>query len=291
MQRRRLDHPRILIVGCGDVGSRVLAILGHRFRVFALTHSAGRLSALRAAGAIPVLADLDRRESLFRLAGLAPTVVHLAPPPATGIIDTRTRSLVRALGHVERFVYISTSGVYGDCADAFVDETRPVAPQTSRAARRVDAECVLRKWARESGARLTILRVPGLYGADRLPLARLAARTPALIENEDVYTNHIHVDDLARIAVAAIMRGAPQRVIHAVDDSAMKMGDWFDLVADAHGLERPPRVSREALAALVSPNLLTFMRESRRLSNDRMKIELGIALNYPTVAAALPRWK
>ena len=265
----------------------MLALLGYRFRVFALTHSADRIAGLRAAGAIPVHGDLDDPESLFRIAGLATRVVHMAPPPATGRLDVRTRRLVAALGRVERMVYVSTSGVYGDCQGEEVAETRRVAPATARAARRVDAEQVLRNWARRSGARLTILRVPGIYAKDRLPLARIAAQTPALAASEDVFTNHIHADDLARIVVAAAMRGAPQRVIHAVDDSVIKMGEWFDLVADAHALPRPPRISREELATRVAPNLLSFMSESRRLSNARMKTELGITLAYPTVADGL----
>lgn len=283
----RLNSPRILIVGCGDVGTRVLALLGVRFRVFALTHSAERIAALRSAGAIPIHGDLDDPASLFRLAGLARTVVHLAPPPASGKLDLRTRRLVSALGRVERMVYVSTSGVYGDCQGEEIAETRRAAPATSRAERRVDAERVLRNWARESGARLTILRVPGIYARNRLPLSRICAQTPALTASQDVFTNHIHADDLARIVVAAVMRGAPQRVIHAVDDSVIKMGDWFDLVADAHSLPRPPRLSRDALAERLAPDLLSFMSESRRLSNARMKVELGVKLAYPTVADGL----
>ena len=265
----------------------MLALLVDRFRVFALTHSSDRMAGLRKAGAIPVLGDLDDPPSLFRLARLAPTVVHLAPPPSIGRLDSRTRRLVSALGQVERMVYVSTSGVYGDCQGEAIDETRGVAPATARAARRVDAERVLRNWARKSGARLTILRVPGIYAKGRLPLARIAAQTPALVASEDVFTNHIHADDLAHIVVAAVLRGAPRRVIHAVDDSVIKMGDWFDLVADAHALPRPPRVTHEALAKQVAPNLLSFMSESRRLSNARMKMELGVQLLYPTVADGL----
>ena len=265
----------------------MLVLLVDRFRVFALTRDTDRIAGLRRAGAIPVHGDLDDPASLFRLAGLATIVVHLAPPSATGRLDSRTRRLVAALGRVERMVYVSTSGVYGDCQGEEIAETRRVAPATARAARRVDAEQVLRNWARESSARLTILRVPGIYAKDRLPLVRIAAQTPALAASEDVFTNHIHADDLARILVAAVLRGAPQRVIHAVDDSVIKMGDWFDLVADAHALPRPPRVSREELATRLAPNLLSFMSESRRLSNARMKAELGVTLAYPTVADGL----
>jgi nucleoside-diphosphate-sugar epimerase len=182
---------------------------------------------------------------------------------------------------------VSTSGVYGDCGGALVDETRPVAPQSSRARRRVDAERVLRAWARRAHGRLAILRVPGIYAPDRLPLKRLEQGTPALRPEDDVYTSHIHADDLARIVALALFRALPGRVYNAVDDSDMKMADYFDAVADAFGLARPPRLARADLAAAVSPVLLSFMSESRRIGNARLKRELGMRLRYPELRAAL----
>ncbi len=275
------------MVGCGDVGLRVVQRLHDRYRVVALTHTRERVTELRRAGALPVVADLDQPRSLHRLGSLARIVVHLAPPPSHGNIDTRTRALLPLLHGTATLIYVSTSGVYGDCSGAHIDETRTVEPQTDRAKRRVDAEQRLRAWARSSGTRLAILRVPGIYAGNRLPTARIAAGTPVLREADDVFTNHIHADDLARLIVLAIHRGAAQRVYHAVDDSAMRMGDWFDQVADAHGMQRPERLSRDAIAARVAPNLLSFMRESRRLSNARIKNELGMRLSYPTVREGL----
>ena len=283
----RFARPRILVVGCGDVGRRLVALIGDRFRVFATVRSADGVAAMRATGVTPIVADLDDHETLGRLGGIASTVVHLAPPPATGPTDPRTRALLRALHGVRRFVYVSTSGVYGDCQDAAIDETRKVNPQSDRARRRVDAERRLRKWAVDRGVTLSILRVPGIYAADRLPVARLEAGTPALRESDDVHTNHVHADDLARIVVTTIFRGAPQRVYHAVDDSDLKMGDWFDRVADTHGLPRPERLARADIEARVSPALLSFMRESRRLSNRRLREELGVRLRFPTVRDGL----
>ena len=281
--------PRILVVGCGDVGLRLIHRLGGRFRIFALTHTAERAPLLRAAGAIPIVADLDDRASLLRLGGLAPTIVHLAPPQASGPVDLRTKALLSVVHDVQRLVYISTSGVYGDCGGAWIDETRAVAPQTERAARRVDAERRLRAWAKTRGVALTILRVPGIYAGDRLPTARLANPLPVLRAEDDVFTNHVHADDLARLIVLALHRGRPQRVYHAVDDSAMRMGAWFDLLADARGLPRPERVSRAEIATRVAPERLSFMNESRRLSNRRMTEELGMRLAYPTVVEGLRR--
>ncbi len=286
---QKLGRPRLLIVGCGDVGMRLLPLVRARFRVFAVTSSPGRCAELRAAGAIPLVADLDDRASLKRLARLAPYVVHLAPPQAEGALDRRTRKLVAILPDGARLVYVSTSGVYGDCQGRLIDETRSVAPLNARARRRVDAERVLRDWARRAQGGLAIVRAPGIYARERLPLARLAQGTPALAEQDDVYTNHIHADDLARIVALALFRALPGRIYNAVDDTDMKMGEYFDTVADAFGLARPPRVARAQLAAQLSPIKLSFMAESRRIRNDRIKRELGVRLRYPDVPAALAR--
>ena len=285
--RKRTGLPRLLILGCGDVGMRLLPLLRARFRVFAVTSQPARCAQLRAAGAVPIVANLDDRASLQRLAGLAHTIVHLAPPLSSGLLDRRTRNLAAILPEHARLVYVSTSGVYGDCGGATVAETRPVAPANARAKRRVDAEQVLRAWGARRGANVAILRVPGIYADDRLPLKRLREGTPALAVDDDVYTNHIHADDLARIIERALWRGRPGRVYHASDDSELRMGDYFDAVADAFALPRPPRLPRAALQQVVTPMLLSFMSESRRMDNTRIKRELGVRLRYPRVADAL----
>jgi len=282
-----IARPRLLLVGCGDVGMRLLPLLRDRFRVFAVTSQPARCAELRAAGAIPIVANLDLPHSLHRLRGLADRVVHLAPPQPDGKQDRRTRNLAAILPRHGTLVYVSTTGVYGNTGGASFDETRPVAPVNARAVRRVDAEQVLRHWAKRAQARLAILRVPGIYAADRLPLERLKLGTPALQPAEDVYTNHIHADDLAQIIALALFRAWPQRVVHTVDDSDLKMGEYFDLVADAFALPHPPRLPRSELARQVSPMMLSFMSESRRLHNRRMKQELGVKLIYPSVADLL----
>jgi nucleoside-diphosphate-sugar epimerase len=287
--KHKLNQPRLLIIGCGDVGMRLVPLVRERFRVFALTSDQGRFAELRAAGATPVLGDLDCKDSLHRLGALARYVVHLAPPPPQGARDCRTRNLTAILPDGARVVYVSTSGVYGDCGGKLIDETRPVAPKNARAQRRVDAEQVLRRWARRGRGRVSILRVPGIYGNDRLPLERLRAGTPALAEPDDVYTNHVHADDLARMLALALFRALPGRVYHASDDSRMKMGAYFDAVADAFALPRPPRLPRAQLQAAVSPAMLSFMAESRQLQNLRIKRELGVRLRYRTVDDALAK--
>ena len=286
-------RPTLLIVGCGDVGQRVLRALGAHWRVHVLTSTPARVPALRAAGAVPLVGDLDDPATLGRLGGLAERVLHLAPPPGQGETDPRTAALVRALwrgGRVRQLVYGSTSGVYGDCAGAFIDETRQVAPTTPRAHRRVDAEARLRHFGRASGCTVTVLRIPGIYALDRPggdPRERLRRGMPVLQPVHDVHTNHVHADDLARACIAALLRGRPQRVVHACDDSALKMGEHYDLVADLSGLPRPPRVTPEEAARQLGPMAMSFLGESRRLANARLRRELGVRLRYPTVREAL----
>lgn len=278
--------PSILIIGCGDIGLRVAKQLSRSHRVFALTSQQSRFQELREVGATPILGNLDQPESLWRLAGLAQTVIHLAPPQNSGNRDCRTRNLIRILAQgsnaVRRLIYISTTGVYGDHRGAKVSEITPVNPQSERAKRRVDAERVLRLWGPANGVAVTILRVPGIYAADRLPIERLESKTPALVPEEDAYSNHIQSDDLARLVCAAVYHGKPQRIINACDGGETKMGDYFDEVADAFGLQRPVRLPGNELQKIVSPMLWSFMRESRRVTNARLP-ELKTPLRYPSV--------
>jgi nucleoside-diphosphate-sugar epimerase len=266
---------RLLIAGFGDIARRAAPQLERRFHIAPLSRASGF--------------DLDRPGSL----SLAPAqaLLHCVPPPDRGAADTRTSNLLAALekGRIlpARIVYVSTSGVYGDCAGARVDESRPPAPQTDRARRRLHAETQLAAWAGERGIVLVVLRVPGIYAVGRLPLERLRARTPVLRSEDDVYTSHIHADDLAAIVCRALDEEAPAGVCNAADDTEMKMGDWFDLVADSHALPRPPRIPKALAAERIPAALLSFMQESRRLDNTRLKSVLGIRLRYPTVHEGL----
>ncbi len=283
-------------MGCGDIAMRLSVLLKDRYYLIGLCRNAGSFDKLRTHGINPIAGDLDDPISLNKLSGLAHTLVHLAPPPGQGRIDTRTKHLLAALCNrsktrtgilPQRFIYISTSGVYGDCDGNWVDEKRAVNPRNERAWRRLDAERQVRNWGRRHGVRVSILRVPGIYAANRLPITRLQQRLPALLSCEDSYTNHIHADDLARIIVATLHYGKAGRVYHASDDSHLKMGAYFDQVADHFGLARPQRITREQAQTALSPGMLSFMRESRRLTNERIKQELRVQLRYPTVADCL----
>lgn len=293
----RFRQTRVLIVGCGDVGLRAAQRLLPRCRVLALTSQAGRVPVLRAQGIVPLLGNLDDAGSLARLAGLASHVLHLAPPPGQGCTDPRTAHVLQALarrGSVAALVYGSTTGVYGDAQGALCDETRTVAPATDRARRRVDAEARVRWWGRQlglsGGRRASILRIPGIYALDREggdPRERVRKGSPVLTPDDDVYTNHIHADDLARACLLALWRGRPGRVLHVCDNTALRMGEYFEWVADHFGLPRPPRLSRAEAAQVLRPMQLSFMAESRRLTNHRLAQELRLALYYPTVQDGL----
>jgi nucleoside-diphosphate-sugar epimerase len=295
----RFRRERILIVGCGDVGMRAARLLRGRVRLLALTSSPGRVADLRQQGITPLPGDLDRPASLARLAGIATRVIHLAPPRSDDEQhwwrDLRTLALLRSLRLRSlplSLVYGSTSGVYGDCGGERVSETRAVQPRTPRAQRRVDAETAVRHFGRAAHVRTSILRIPGIYAPDReggTPRERLLKGTPVLQDADDVYTNHIHADDLARAVLAAMWIGRPQRIYNASDDSELKMGEYFDLAADLYGLPRPPRLARSTARDQLPLVVLSFMSESRRLDNTRLKRELRVALQHPTVATGLHR--
>lgn len=282
------------MVGCGDVGLRVVRQHpGGARRWIALTSDPARVGDLRRHGMVPLVGDLDRPGSLRRLAGLATRVLHLAPPPSQGDGDPRTRallaSLARAMSPVRSAVYVSTTGVYGDCQGAWVGEWRLPMPATARARRRVDAERRMRRLAWH-GVRVSILRAPGIYALDRAqgtPRRRLEQAVPVLRAEDDVYTNHIHADDLARACWLALWRARTMRVFNANDDTVMRMGEYFDCAAQIFGLSQPPRVSRAAAERLFGEARMGFLRESRRLLNRRIKSELRLQLRYPTVQAGL----
>lgn len=296
----------LLIVGCGDIGLRVVRQLKPHIRVVALTSSPERVPELRACGVTPMVGNLDNMSSLQRLGGICSHVLYLVPPlqemrtdarqsplPGRADVDSRCLHLCATLlkhKRPERLVYISTTGVYASGGQQWMDETTPVKPVTSRAHKRIAAEMTMRHFGRVGKTAVSILRVPGIYALDRQggnPAQRLQQGMQVLAREDDVYTQHIQADDLARICIAALFHGKPQRVVNAVDDSDMRMGDYFDLAADIVGMPRPERLTRQDAARVMSPLLFSFMSESRRIGNQRLKRELGVRLTYPTVREGL----
>jgi len=278
------------ILGCGYIGQRLARrALQQGCPVQALTRSQASQAALVEAG-IPALARDLTTQGLDDLAWEGEDLFHLAPPPPQGVEDGLTRRLVdhfQRHGHPRRLVYLSATSVYGDCGGDWVDETRPPAPLADRARRRWDAEEGLRAWSRESGAELVILRVAGIYGPGRLPLERIRQGLPLVREEEAPWSNRIHAEDLVAACLLAMDRGMPGAVYNACDGHPTTMTDYFLRVADAAGLPRPPLVSLAEAAGILSSGMLSYLAESRRLSNRRLREELGLRLRFPTLATGL----
>ena len=283
---------RLLIVGYGDIGKRFAARYASQFSLTAVcrTKINDSSSWVRLVNWLNV--DLDTPQTLRRLAGLSDDVVYLAPPNPSGLTDERVRNFLGSISAgdriPQRLVYMSTTGVYGDCSGELVSETRMVKPQTDRARRRLDAETQVRAWSKKTGCLSVVLRVPGIYASDRLPLKRLVSGFPALNASEDSYSNHIHAEDLVRIIFFALARGENGRIYNCVDETRIKAGDYFDLIAARAGLSLPRRVSRSEAERVLPVMLWSFLRESRLISNNRMKRELKVRLEYPSVNDGIP---
>lgn len=279
-----------IIVGCGDVGRRVLQRLNQRgLSAICVTRNDETIATLSALQCEPVQWDLDQPQLLDQARFEASEVFYFAPPPSTGEQDTRLRGVLKALGAApKRIVLISTTGVYGDCAGDWVDENSPLQPVAARAFRRVDAEAALQTWASEHQRDAVILRVPGIYAQDRLPLARLKRGEPVINAAEAAYTNRIHADDLAMICDVAMRSAAAGSVFNACDGHPTTMTEYFNHVADFAGLVRPPQLTLVDAEQQVSAGMLSYLRESRRICNQKLLNELGVTLCYPDLQAALP---
>lgn len=280
----------VFIVGCGDIGRRVARMESAEGKpVLALTRSETASATLAALGIGSVRGDLDRPDSLTELPAGIGTLYYFAPPPPTGTDDPRLRRCLAALPALpERVVYISTSGVYGDCAGAWIDEDWPLKPRSERGRRRQAAELMLGEWGGRTGVAVAILRVPGIYGPGRLPVERVRQGLPVIREVEAPYSNRIHADDLAAACYAAARRGRAGRAYHVSDGHPTTMTDYFWRIADLYRLPRPPAIGMAEARQVLSPALLSFLDESKRLDNRRMLEELGVTLRYPDLASGLP---
>jgi nucleoside-diphosphate-sugar epimerase len=280
----------MLIIGCGYVGERLARQYLDRGRsIQAVVRSSEGVERLARLGIVGFRKDLASDE-LTDLPFVGAQVFHLAPPPSRGVEDTLTRRLVGAFGQAgnpSRVVYVSTTGVYGDCGGAWIDESWPVRPDADRACRRWDAEQTLGRWSQETGGELVVLRVAGIYGPGRLPLERIRQGLPLVRPEEAPYTNRIHVVDLVAALVAAMQRGVNGAVYNVCDGHPSTMTDYILAVADAAGLPRPPLIARAAASAKLSEGMLSYLAESRRLSNRRLVEELGVSLRYPTLRDGL----
>ena len=282
---------RALIVGCGYTGRRLAAALAARGEpVAATTRTRESADALGVTGIHAEAVDLDGPGVRVPSPLAGSRVYYLAPPPAAGTTDPRMATFLAACseyGQPARILYFSTTGVYGDCHGAWIDETREPCPAADRARRRWDAEEQLRAWRRQTGGQLVILRVAGIYGPGRLPLERLRRGLPLVAEAEAPFTNRIHVDDLVSVAKTAMDRAPDGAVYNACDGHPTTMNDYFNRVADLAGLARPPVVPLAEAPQALSAGMLSYVQESRRLSNRRLRDELGLTLRFPTLDEGL----
>ncbi len=271
----RLKRPELAIVGCGDVGLRLAEQLAERVRVLAL----GRNKVI-VNGARFVFIDLDRRKHLSRALSLAKWAIYLAPPPTQGVDDPRMKHFVAAASKLSRCVYVSTTGVYGAAQGAWVTETSLLKPTEARSVRRIAAENRLKRSPIE---RVSILRAPGIYALERLPIERIKNRLPALIAADDVPTNHIHADDLARLCWLGLFRGRNRRAYNAADGQPMMHGEYLSAVANHFGLQPPPRLARADVKAALSSIAWSMLAGARRVSSERLLHEWGVKLQYPNM--------
>lgn len=282
----------VLIAGCGDIGERVAGLeRAAGRRVAGLVRSEASARRLRAAGVQPVTADLDAPATLHNLPVKGALVYYFAPPPDKGVTDPRMETFVSILDASRlptRVVLISTTGVYGDCRGEWVTEDRPPNPQADRARRRLAAETVLRRWSETNGVPIVILRVPGIYGRGYLPEERLRAREPVLREEESPFSNRIHADDLARACFIAGHHANPGTLYNVSDGHPTTMTDFFYRVADLLGIPRPPAITLEQARRQLGEGMLSYLAESKRIDNRRLREELGVELMYPDLAAGLP---
>lgn len=281
----------IFIIGCGDIGSLVAGKwLESGTNVTALVRSEATAARLQGRGINIVHGDLDQPQSLNALPAAGSLLYYFAPPSPRHEGDPRMQNLLSVLkpdNLPRRIVYISTSGVYGDTKGAWVTEETPPNPQTPRAKRRLAAETMLRRFGRENEVEVIILRVGGIYGPGRLPLERLQKGLPVLNEIECGYTNRIHAEDLARICIAAATKGRADNIYNVSDGHPGNMTQYFNAVADAVGLPRPPAVTMAEARHTLSPAMLSYLTESRRMDNRKLLREFGITLEFPDLASGL----
>ena len=279
-----------IIVGCGYVGTHLAKELSNtNDSPLCIVRSKTQYDALSGQSLAARLFDLDQPpDEKFSLNTDNRNVYYFAPPSTTDLNDHR---MVRFLQICERelprrIVYISTSGVYGDCRGEWVDETAPIAPLTARAKRRMNAELNLQNFCQRTGTEYMILRVGGIYGAERLPIHRLAHIT-VICPQEAPFSNRIYISDLVHVCHEAMNCRSANEIINVADGHPTTMTDYYYQIADLAGLPRPPCVPMSQAKDKLSPGMLSFINESRRLSIDKLNRLFRKPLQFPTLKLGL----
>ncbi len=286
---------KLWIIGCGDIGRRVANLYKNQankqsINIYALVSSRASKERCDALGINSVALDLDNKNALANLGNQLQDsqLFYFAPPPRNGVEDTRLQNFLSSLSaHPKRIVLISTTGVYGDSKGEWIDENYPIKPQAERAQRRLSAEKTLQEWAQTHQRETIILRVPGIYATDRLPLARLKKGLPVVKQDEAGWTNRIHADDLAMVCKLAMEFNRSDEVYNVTDGHPSTMTAYFNQVADYANLPRPPQISMQQAEATLSAGMVSYLRESRRISNQKMLDDLGVELIYPSLMQGL----
>jgi nucleoside-diphosphate-sugar epimerase len=283
-------RPYALVVGCGYVGRRLVARLRPHFDITAIVRTPASLASLEQDSVSAMLLDLDRVRTAVRLPERLDqeVIFYLVPPPGTGESDRRLDRFLQLPAVPPRtFVYLSTTGVYGDANGELVDESTPVQPQSDRARRRVSAEEMTRVWCNERHVRRVVLRVPGIYGPDRLPVERLLRREPMVSRLDAGISNRIHDDDLVEACIRSVANPEARGIYNVTDGNSCSSTEFAEKVAEIAGLPAPPEVSMEEAQLTFSPERLSFINESRRVSNERMLKHLGVRLKFADIDAGI----
>ena len=281
----RGEPQTIVIAGCGYTGTRITEKLkSDRKRLIALTAT----SQIQIQGVESLQVDFDSPRRTVDSAGDVVCVIYLVPPPADGTRDTRIRNFFNTILHdiPKRLVLISTTGVYGDCQGAWIDEDTPANPQTDRARRRLDAEQFATDWTKQNDVGLAILRVGAIYGPHRVPLDRIRRGMTLPPASDSGYLNRIHVDDLTAICIAAAYSDS-NGIFNVSDGYPMKMAEYMNLVSEIWGLPKVTVSSNPVDLEANSRAMRQYLNESRRIDNSRVIRELSVELQYPSAKQGL----
>jgi nucleoside-diphosphate-sugar epimerase len=279
---------QVFIIGCGVVG-KLLArrLMQNHVPVAACVSSENSQQACAALNIDCSIINLDRSLTDLDLTGQR--IIYLVPPPRNGREDARMHRFLHAIAQhpPEKFVLISTTGVYGDCDGAWIDESTPVQPKADRAYRRADAEQQVQQFCQRHTIPWVILRVAGIYGPGKIPLKRIQSGEPIVNQQDSPFTNRIHVADLVTVCEKALMSMSIQGVYNVTDGHPGTMYEYFTGVARALSLPPPPAISLAQARQQLSAGMLSYMDESRRIRNQKLLRDFALELQYPDLESGL----
>jgi len=285
----------ISIVGCGYIGKKVASkLLSLGASVECYVHSAGSKEACEALDLRANLLELDNSDFSNEWHVQDKNIIaYFAPPPRHGISDTRMTHFISTLENLKstpnKIVLISTTGIYGDCQGEWIDESRAVNPQADRAHRRLSAENQLQQYCQSKNIECIIFRVPGIYAIDKLPEKRITSGEPIVSAVDSGYTNRIHAEDLSEFCVEALTQKIKPGVYNCCDGNPSTMNDYFVRVADFLGIDRPKEISLQQAKKELSAGMLSYLAESKRISNKKLLDNFSTKFKYPDLQSTLQK--